>query len=243
MTEKITRDLMSLADPGYKSFHSRLVPNLEPDAIIGVRVPALRRYASSVAGSEDALAFISALPHRYYEENTLHGLLIECERDFGRLCTQLDRFLPYVDNWATCDIISPPLFKRNPDGLYERALGWAHSAHTYTCRFGVGVLMRCFLDDAFVPEVLKAVADIKSDEYYVNMMRAWFFCDALIKQYDSAVVYLERQRLDIFTHNKSIQKARESNRVSAEQKRYLGTLRIGRGAAPPAQPEGLAKDC
>ncbi len=225
MQRDIRAELAALADPEYKRFHAGLVPTLDPDTILGVRMPALRRYAKSLASSDDAREFITLLPHPTYEENTLHALLIEREGDFDELCAQLDRFLPFVDNWATCDVMSPKLFKKHPDGLLQRAASWAGSSHTYTCRFGVGVLMRCFLDERFSPEILDIVAEIPCGDYYIDMMRAWFFCEALIKRYDSAVAVLEAGRLDAFTHNKAIQKARESFRIDEAKKQYLKSLK------------------
>ena len=202
------------------------MPTVDPDTVIGVRMPALRKLAKDFAETPEAAEFLKALPHRYYEENNLHGLLISAMRDYDRAVAALDAFLPYVDNWATCDLIRPKVFQKHLPELLEKIQVWLASDHTYTVRFGLEMLMTCYLDDAFRPEYLELAAGVRSGEYYVNMMIAWYFATALAKQYDAALPYLRERRLDPWTHNKAIQKAIESCRVTGEQKAYLRTLKV-----------------
>ena len=220
--EKIQKDLFALADPGYRDFHAKLMPTISKETIIGVRTPALRNYAKHV---EDAEIFLSDLPHAYYEENNLHGFLIEREKDFDTCISKIDAFLPYVDNWATCDLMSPKVFRKNRTELLEHCKRWMAEKETYTIRFGMETLMTHFLDEDFKPEYLDMVASVHSREYYVNMMIAWFFATALAKQYKATLPFLEEQKLEVWTHNKTIQKAIESYRVKEEQKEYLRTLK------------------
>ena len=203
----------------------RLVPNVEPARILGVRVPEVRALARSLAGTPEAETFLRELPHEYYEENNLHAFLLERERDYGALIEGLNRFLPFVDNWATCDSLSPALFKKHPDGLPEQALQWMQSDQTYTVRFGIGVLMRYYLDEGFRPEYAERVAAVRSEEYYVRMMVAWYFATALAAREEDVLPYLTGRRLDPWTHRKAIQKAIESNRITPERKQFLRTLR------------------
>ena len=202
------------------------MPTVDPDTVIGVRMPALRKLAKDFAETPEAAEFLKALPHRYYEENNLHGLLISAMRDYDRAVAALDAFFPYVDNWATCDLIRPKVFQKHLPELLEKIQVWLASDHTYTVRFGLEMLMTCYLDDAFRPEYLELAAGVRSGEYYVNMMIAWYFATALAKQYDAALPYLRERRLDPWTHNKAIQKAIESCRVTGEQKAYLRTLKV-----------------
>lgn len=218
--------LFALQDPAYKAFHSRLMPTVDPDRIIGVRTPALRALAKEMAGSNDARSFLASLPHYYYEENNLHGMLIERMSDFGACIKALDAFLPHVDNWATCDLISPRVFKKHLPELLPHIKRWLTSEHLYTVRFGVGMLLKHYLDEAFIPEYLKWVASLKWEEYYVKMMVAWYFATALAKQWDDTLPYLTDAKLDVWTHNKTIQKAIESYRVCDERKELLKKLRI-----------------
>lgn len=217
--------LFALQDLKYRDFHCRLIPTVDPKTVIGVRTPALRRLAKEFAKTEDAAVFLETLPHRYYEENNLHGMLISAGRDYQQAVEALNRFLPFVDNWATCDLISPKAFKSHPTGLPEQARSWMGAEHTYMVRFGIGVLMGFYLDEAFRPEYLSWAAELRSEEYYINMMTAWFFATALAKQYDAALPYIEGERLELWVHNKTIQKAVESYRVSEDHKRYLRKLR------------------
>jgi len=222
----IRRRLFELQDEGYRELNRQLLPTADPDLMIGVRVPQLRSLAAEIVKRSDCRGFLTLLPHRYIEENNLHGFIISAMKDYAETVSALDAFLPYVDNWATCDLISPRAFKKHPSGLTADIWRWMHSSHTYTIRFGMKMLMSFFLDEAFQTEFLDWVCDVASDEYYVKMMQAWFFATALAKQYDSALPYLKTYRLAAWTHNKAIQKATESYRISAEQKVYLKTLRI-----------------
>ena len=225
-TERNLEDsLFALQDLKYRDFQSGLMPTVDPERVIGVRIPELRKLAKEFGKTAEAAAFMEALPHRYYEEDLLHGILLSGWKDFGRVVEELERFLPFVDNWAVCDTISPRAFKSHPEGLLERTRGWMASEHTYTVRFGIGVLMRFYLDESFSPEHLAWVAEVRSGEYYVNMMIAWYFATALAKQYEATAPYLEENRLEPWVHNKTIQKAVESYRVSDAHKAYLRTLR------------------
>lgn len=214
-----------MQDLAYRDFHSRLVPTLDKNTIIGVRTPLLRKFAKRLTKEGSVEEFLSALPHKYYEENNLHAFIIEDIKDFKTCISNLERFLPYIDNWATCDSLRPKCFRGNEERLYLKALHWIEDDRVYVKRFGIGVLMNHFLDEHFEECYLEAVSVIRSDEYYINMMIAWFFATALAKQYDKAVVYLEQHRLDVWTHNKTIQKSIESYRITKEQKEYLKTLK------------------
>ena len=202
------------------------MPTVDPEAVIGVRTPELRKLARELAGTEEAADFLRTLPHRYYDENNLHGFLLSLLKDYGETVAGLELFLPYVDNWATCDLMSPRAFRKHPPQLPEQARRWMASQHTYTVRFGIGVLLEFYLDEAFRPEYLDWAADLRSGEYYVNMMTAWYFATALAKQYDAALPYLLDRRLDGWTHNKAIRKAIESRRIPDEQKAYLRSLKV-----------------
>lgn len=225
MCQSIAARLAALADPGYADFQRRLMPTVPPETVVGVRMPQLRKFAKSLRGTEEAAAFLAALPHETYEENNLHGLLIGQERDYSRAVEALERFLPYVDNWATCDLLSPRAFRAHPPELPDQIRRWAEDRHPYTVRFGLGMLLSFYLDEAFRPEYLELAAGVRREEYYVRMMVAWYFATALAKQYDASLPYLEQRRLDRWTHNKTIQKAVESYRITPEQKGYLRSLR------------------
>ena len=218
--------LFALQDTEYRDFQCRLIPNVAPNTVIGVRTPELRKFAKDFAKEPEAAEFLRILPHRYFEENNLHGFLIERMKDYDRVIAALDAFLPFVDNWATCDQLRPGVFAKRPPQLREQIQIWMASGHTYTVRFGIEMLMCLYLDDAFLPEYLDWVAAIRSDEYYVNMMTAWFFATALAKQYDAALPYIEERRLAPWTHNKAIQKAVESYRIADAQKAYLRSLKV-----------------
>ena len=224
MTE-LQQQLFALQDRDYRNFNSRLIPTVDPQRVIGVRTPVLRRLARELKGSESAEQFLQDLPHFYFEENQLHAFLIANLRGFDDAMTEVERFLPYVDNWATCDQLSPAAFKKNLPALETACAGWLRSDQVYTVRFGIGMLMRYFLDDAFSPEYLAMVGEVSSEEYYVNMMIAWYFATALAKQYDCALPYLQQRKLGQWVHNKTIQKAVESYRITPEQKESLRTLR------------------
>ncbi|MDO4293557.1 MAG: DNA alkylation repair protein [Eubacteriales bacterium] len=223
---KIEDELFKLRDEKYRAFQSRLIPNISPDTVIGVRTPELRRYARQLVKQEEVQDFLDELPHRYYDENQLHALIISEIRDFDRCIAETFRFLPYVDNWATCDQMSPKIFKRHRKELLPYIRTWLSSDETYTIRFAVGMLMTHFLEEDFDGIYPEMVAAIRSDEYYVNMMIAWYFATALAKQYDAVLPYIENRRLAAWTHNKTIQKAMESYRISDEQKAYLRKEKI-----------------
>ena len=214
----ITAQLFALQDKAYADFQSKLLPTVKRETVIGVRTPNLRKMAKQICKTPAAQEFLHSLPHRYFDENQ--------EKDFEMCIDGLEQFLPYVDNWATCDQLSPRCFKKHTQELLPLIRKWMRSRHTYTKRFGIGTLMRFFLDEAFRPEYLEGVASIKSDEYYIRMMQAWFFATALAKQWDSTLPYIEQHRLHPWTHNKAIQKAIESYRITDEHKALLKTLRI-----------------
>lgn len=224
MTE-IQQRLFALQDAGYRDFHAALMPTVDKALVIGVRMPALRALAKELKGTEPAADFMAQLPHKYYEENNLHAALIGHIRDFDACMAAVERFLPYVDNWATCDMMNPRALAKDKAALLERIRLWLQSGHTYTVRFGMGMLMNHFLEEDFREEYPALVASVRSEEYYVRMMQAWYFATALAKQYEAAVTYLEQRRLGAWVHNKTIQKARESFRVSQEQKEYLKSLK------------------
>lgn len=224
--EKVQAELFEMQDLTYRDFHAKLMPTIDKETVIGVRTPMLRTYAKKFGKTADAVTFLEVLPHKYYEENNLHGLLIEQIKDYPACIAAIERFLPYVDNWATCDMIALRTMKKHLDVFIQEVYRWMASDHPYIVRFGIGMLMRYYLDEQFKPEYPEKVAEIKSDEYYVNMMRAWYFATALAKQYDQILPYLEEKKLDTWTHNKTILKAVESYRIAAEQKCYLRTLRI-----------------
>ena len=222
----IRETLFSLRDEKFAAFQARLIPNVAPERIIGVRTPALRKLAKTLRGSGEAEEFLKALPHEFFEENNLHAFLL-CEmKDFDACVQAVEDFLPYVDNWATCDQMSPGVFRKNKQALLPHIRRWIASEQCYTRRFGIGMLMSHFLDEDFREEYLSLVSDIRSEEYYVNMMIAWYFATALAKQYEAALPYLENRRLAPWVHNKAIQKAVESFRVSDGHKTYLKTLKI-----------------
>lgn len=226
MSKNTIREMLfELQDLEYADFQYKLTPTVEREKFIGVRVPMLRKLAKEIAKEPETQEFIASLPHEYYDENMLHGMLLSEVKDYDECISKVELFLPYVDNWAVCDTMSPKVFKKNKDKLIKKSIEWAGSKEVYTCRFGVKMLMSHYLDDAFKPEYLGLVADIKSDEYYVNMMNAWYFATALAKQWDATIVYLEDDKLAKWVHNKTIQKAIESYRITDEQKNYLRTLR------------------
>lgn len=217
----ISERLFALQDLKYKEFHSRLMPTISPQVIIGVRTPMIRKLAKEISGGAQAEAFLQKLPHAYYEENNLHGCLIEAIKDYDKCVEELDKFLPYVDNWATCDLMTPKVFRKHRKELLTEIKRWLASEQTYTIRFGIKMLMTFYLDEEFKPEYPDMVAAIHSTEYYVNMMIAWYFATALAKQYDAVFPYLTNHRLDVWTHNKAIQKGIESYRITDEQKAEL----------------------
>ena len=221
---EILAKLFEMQDLGYRDFHAGLVPNV--DAMIGVRVPQLRSFAKELMKTGDDQVFLGTLPHTYYDENTLHAFLIEGIKDYPTFLMEINRFLPYVDNWATCDMLQPKSVKKHLPEFLEEIRLWLKSDHTYTIRFGMNMLMSFYLDDRFTPEIPELVAEVVSDEYYVKMMQAWFFATALAKQWDAVIPYITEQKLSTWVHNKTIQKCRESYRITPEQKEYLRTLKI-----------------
>ena len=218
--------LFQLQDKGYRDFHSKLIPTIPEETIIGIRMPAMRKLAKEYAKDPESEDFLKQLPHTYYDENVLHALLVAEIRDYDTCVREVEHFLPYVDNWAVCDVFSPKVFRKNRDKLIEKVREWSASERPYTCRFGMEMLMTHFLDEDFRPEYLEIPVAVHSGEYYVNMMIAWFYATALAKQWDATVGYIEKHRLDPWTHNKTIQKARESYRITPEQKEYLKTLKV-----------------
>ena len=217
----IKEELFALQDVSYADFQANLIPNIPRELIIGVRVPEARRLAKRLAREAGVSQFLKDLPHTYYDENMLHGLLLSEMKDYDACIVAVDTFLPYVDNWAVCDIMSPKIFKKHKTALLEKIKEWSASEKAYTCRFGIEILMSYFLDEDFKPAYLEIPVSVHSEEYYAQMMIAWFFATALAKQWDTTIKYIEDQRLDPWTHNKAIQKARESQRITPEQKEYL----------------------
>jgi 3-methyladenine DNA glycosylase AlkD len=225
ITGEISKELKKLQDKGYREMQVTIIPTLEADSIIGVRTPALRQLAKEFAKREDISVFLSDLPHKFFEENQLHAFILSGMKDAESCIRLVDEFLPYVDNWATCDQMSPKVFKKHKQLLLEYVDKWIRSEHTYVKRFAIGMLMEHFLDEDFKTSYLTKVSKIRSEEYYVNMMIAWYFATALAKQYEDTLPFIEKQKLDKWTHNKSIQKAVESYRITPEQKEYLKTLK------------------
>ena len=225
METVLQKELFELQDLNYKEFHQRLMPTVNPDKVIGIRTPVLRKFAKAFVKRAEAEEFIKNLPHKYYEEDNLHAFLLEEIKDYEELIRELNKFLPFVDNWATCDMMRPKTLINHKTELLNEIKKWLASGNTYTIRFGVNCLMLYYLDEDFKPEYLEWVKRIKSDEYYINMARAWYFATALAKQYDATLKILEENTLDKWTHNKTIQKAVESYRITKEQKAYLKTLK------------------
>jgi 3-methyladenine DNA glycosylase AlkD len=218
--------LFSHQDLKYRDFITGLIPNIDKETIIGIRTPEIRKISKEFSKQPEVTDFMENLPHRYFEENNIHGFIISSTKDFDNAIDALNKFLPYVDNWATCDGINPVCFKNHPAELLPYIKIWLSSEKTYTIRFAIGMLMRYFLDEDFKPEYLELVSGAQSEEYYVNMMIAWYFATALAKQYESTVAYIEEKRLSKWVHNKTIQKSIESYRITDEEKEYLKTLKI-----------------
>lgn len=218
----IRETLCTMGEAEYRDFSAKLMPTVSKDRVIGIRTPILRKYAKNLTDYAD---FLQELPHFYFEENQLHAFLIERECDFDTCMELLDAFLPYVDNWATCDGMKPKVLRENLDRLTVHISHWIASEHIYAVRYGINLLMSYYLDERFDLQHLQTVAEISSEEYYINMMRAWYFATALAKQYEETLAFLKKNTLDVWTHNKTIQKARESFRISPEQKECLKTLK------------------
>ena len=224
--DDIRGELFKMQDIGYRDFNSKLIPTVKKEDMIGVRTPELRKYAKKLLKEEGVEDFLHSLPHKYFDENQLHAFIISEIKDFKLCIDELINFLPYLDNWATCDQLSPKIFKKYRNDLLPYIYEWLKSDKTYTVRFGIGMLMEHFLDEDFKSEYPEMVAAVRSEEYYINMMTAWYFATALAKQYESILPFIEGNKLDTWTHNKTIQKAIESNRINAEQKNYLKGLKI-----------------
>ena len=222
---KLQKQLFELQDLKYRDFHSKLMPETDKETVIGIRTPVLRKFAKEFAGTSEAEAFLRQLPHRYYEENNLHMMLITGIKDYEKCMEEIQRFLPCLDNWATCDYPAPKCFARHKDQVLEEAKRWISSGETYVIRYGIGMLMRLFLDEDFSSEYLEMAAAVQSQEYYVNMMIAWYFATALAKQWDATVPYIEQHKLSDWVHRKTVQKAVESYRITPEQKEYLKGFR------------------
>ena len=224
--DEIRNELFKMQDTAYRDFNSKLIPTVNKESIIGVRTPELRKYAKQLAKREDMEEVLHTLPHKYFDENQLHAFIVSEIKDFKNCVDKVDEFLPYIDNWATCDQLSPKVFKKYHKELITYIKEWLESDKVYTLRFGIGMLMEHFLDEDFDISYLETVSNIRSDEYYVNMMIAWYFATALAKRYESVLPFIENRRLEIWTHNKAIQKAVESLRISDEKKEYLKNLKI-----------------
>ena len=223
---EITKRLFELQDEKYADFQAKLTPGIPRESFIGVRGPQVRTLAKSYYKDLESADFLQELPHQYYDENMLHGLVLSEMKDFEACVKAVDAFLPYVDNWAVCDIMSPKVFRKHKEELLPVIKRWVASDQVYTCRFGIEMLMSHYLDQDYKPEYLEIVAAVRSEEYYVNMMIAWFFATALAKQWDTVIPYIEENRLEPWVHNKTIQKARESYRITPEQKEYLKGLKV-----------------
>ncbi|WP_026660670.1 DNA alkylation repair protein [Butyrivibrio sp. AC2005] len=224
--EEIREELFRLQDKKYRNFQVKLIPGMDVDDMIGVRTPDLRKYAKSLAKTEGISEFLNDLPHKYFDENQLQAFIISEIKDFDDCITEVNRFLPYVDNWATCDQMSPKVFKKHKTELLNYIKEWIASDKTYTVRFAIGMLMQHFLDEDFDIAYPKMVAEVRSQEYYVNMMIAWYFATALAKQYEMIIPFITDRCLDRWTHNKAIQKSVESYRITTEQKTYLRSLKL-----------------
>lgn len=222
----IQKELFKLQDKTYREFHAKLMPTIDKELIIGIRTPILRKFAGCIKNTSEAEDFLKNLPHKYYEENNLHAFLLETVKDFDTALYETEKFLPYIDNWATCDGFLPKIFSKNTEKLLPKIVVWLKSDEPYTVRYAIGLLMKLYLDEHFKEEYLSVVANIKSEHYYVKMMQAWYFATALVKQYDKSILYVENVRLEKWTHNKTIQKAVESYRIDKETKEYLKTLKI-----------------
>jgi len=226
ITDEIRNKLFTLQDKKYRDFQSKLIPIVAIDNVIGVRTPELRKYAKELSKREDIKDFLNVLPHKYFDENQLHAFIVSEIKDFDLCIKEVCCFLPFVDNWATCDQMSPKIFKKHHSELLKYIKEWLSSDKTYVVRFAIGMLMEHFLNEDFDIAYPERITKIKSNEYYVNMMIAWYFATALAKQYNLVLPFIENKRLDSWTHNKTIQKAIESNRITDEQKAYLKKLKV-----------------
>ena len=221
----LQQQLFALQDKTYREIHSKLMPDTDKETVIGIRIPVLRKFAREFARRLEAREFLQQLPHQYYEENNLHMMLIIAEKDYEKCLAEVERFVPYIDNWATCDMPAPKCFAKHKQELLPKVEEWIASEETYTIRYGIDLLMALYLDEDFRPEYLELAASVTSEEYYVKMVIAWYFATALAKQWDSTIPYIEQRRLSDWVHRKTIQKAVESYRITKEQKDYLRTLK------------------
>ena len=224
--DEIVTELFRLQDKDYAQKQSKIIPTVTAERIIGVRTPELRSFAKSLYKDRDIDAFLSCVPHQYFDEDQLHAFIISLEKNFDKCIAEVEAFLPFIDNWATCDQLSPKIFKKESKKLLPNIYSWIKSDKTYTVRFAIGMLMQHFLDERFDTRYADMVAEVRSEEYYINMMIAWYFATALAKQYELVLPYLEEKRLDAWVHNKTIQKSVESYRITDEQKAYLKTLKL-----------------
>ena len=226
MTKKELMDLLLRhQDIAYADFSAKLIPTVPRERFLGIRTPEYKKILRELGDDPIIPEFLAELPHAYYEENCLHSALICRIKDYDSCIREVERFLPYVDNWAVNDGLNPAVFSKHRGELIEKVREWIASEATYTRRFGLHILMSHYLEEDFQAEYLSWAADLRSEEYYVNMMTAWLFAEALAKQWDAALPFLLEHRLDRWTHNKAIQKARESRRITEEQKNYLNTLK------------------
>ena len=226
--EKLEEQLFEMQDLKYRDFHSKLLPGIDKETLIGIRTPMLRKFSREFAKTPEAEEFLQILPHRYYEENNMHMMIVTGIKDYETCLAEVKKFLPYINNWATCDLPAPKCFEEYREELLPVIREWLLTTDTYTIRYGIGLLMRLYLDDMYRPEYADLVARVRSEEYYVNMMIAWYFATALAKQWDTVIPYLEERKLDRWVHQKTIQKAVESFRITPEQKVYLKSLRYPR---------------
>ncbi len=226
IVEEIRTQLFKLQDEKYRDFQVKLIPGKDTDTMIGVRTPDLRKYAKTLVKNDNIEDFLKDLPHRYFDEDQIHAFIISEMKDYKKCMEETEKFLPYVDNWATCDQMSPKVFKKHKTQLLEAIKKWIKSDKTYTIRFAVGMLMQHYLDEDFDIAYPRMVAAVRSEEYYVNMMIAWYFATALAKQYETIIPFIEEKKLDPWTHNKAIQKSIESYRITPEEKEYLRSLKI-----------------
>ena len=223
--EESEKQLFEMQDLKYRDFHSKLLPGIDKETIIGIRTPMLRKFTKGFAKMPETEVFLRDLPHRYYEENNMHMMMVSWIKDYEKCLEEVKRFLPYVNNWATCDLPAPKCFAKHKEELLPEIRNWIASGETYTVRYGIGMLMNFYLDDDFQPKYLKLAAEVRSEEYYVNMMIAWYFATALAKQWEATIPYIEERCLSEWVHRKTIQKAVESYRITPEQKAYLRNLR------------------
>lgn len=226
--DEIRDELFSLQDIKYRDFQAKLIPTVSADSVIGVRTPELRKMAKKELKKDNIGDFLDTLPHEYFDEKQLHAFIISDIKDYDECIKRLEKFLPYIDNWATCDQLSPKVFKKHKSELLSKIREWIASKETYTVRFAIGMLMQHYLDEDFDIEYPEMVSKVRSEEYYVNMMIAWYFATALAKQYEVVLPFIEGKRLSDWTHNKAIQKSIESYRISPEQKEYLKKLKVAK---------------